>query len=145
MSMIDPFPKSSLPERNPITHEKHRQEVLWQITVPLVVGLTLVLLLLLGVIWSASGGSEQVSRWADVSLVFLSLQVLVIGLVLLVMLIGAAYVVTMLVRILPGYARMAQDFFLSVSIRVRQGSDKAVEPFLRYHSFIASVRALFRR
>jgi hypothetical protein len=138
-------PASTIPEPNPITRERHRREVLLQITLPLGIGVLLILILMLGVIWAGANGVGSVSQWADVALIWLILQALVIGLVFLVMLAGMAYAVTMLLGVLPGYARKVQDFFLLVSVRVRQGSDTAVEPFLRYYSFKASIRALFRR
>jgi hypothetical protein len=49
-----------------------------------------------------------------------------------------------LLPLIPPYARFAQDWFAYVTFRVRGVADKSVEPFLRMHSFVASVRA-FRR
>jgi FlaA1/EpsC-like NDP-sugar epimerase len=142
---MEPQPVHTVPEPNPVTRKKHRREVFYQITLPLGIGLVVIVFLMIIVVLSTVKGQESVSQWADVALIWLILQSLVIGLVFLVMLAGMVYAVTMLLSVLPGYAHLVQDFFRLVSIRVRQGSDKAVEPILRLSSFKASVRALFRR
>ncbi|MEJ2708752.1 MAG: hypothetical protein P8074_14145 [Anaerolineales bacterium] len=135
-------PYSTLPERNPETHEAHRREVLWQVMVPLIVG---VLVLLALAVLSATGGTEQVSRWGDVSLIWLILPMLLVALIFLVITAGLAYGVIWLVRVLPGYARQLQALFETLAVKVKQVSDLAAEPFIRIHSFMAGMQVLFNR
>jgi hypothetical protein len=134
-------PYSTLPERNPVTHKAHRREVLWQVTVPLIIG---VLVLLALAVLSAMGGTDQVSRWGDVSLIWLILPSLLVALIFLVITAGLAFGVIWLVRVLPGYARQLQALFETVTVKVKQISDLMVEPFLRIQSFIAGVQTLMR-
>ena len=96
--------------RNPKTHAKHRREVLWQITIPLLV----VLLLLLGlvglVIWSSVQADPEVSRWANVSLVWLVVPVIILSFIFLLLLSAITFGVIKLIQVLPGYARLADRY-----------------------------------
>jgi len=138
-------PKFQVPERNPATHAIHRREVFWQITFPLIIALLLILGLVGVVIFAGFQGLGEVSRWADVSLIWLLLPALVVVLVMLLMLSGVVYLITRLLAILPGYARLAQDFFYLVQVRVKSISDKLVEPVLKLRSFKAGADALRRK
>jgi hypothetical protein len=138
-------PKFQVPERNPATHAIHRREVFWQITFPLIIALLLILGLVGVVIFAGFQGLGEVSRWADVSLIWLLLPALVVVLVMLLMLSGVVYLITRLLAILPGYARLAQDFFYLVQVRVKSISDKLVEPILKLRSFKAGADALRRK
>ena len=71
MNAYPPSPERKLPERNPVTHQKHRQEVLRQITLPLLLGLAVLLTLAILVVITGFQGGEQVSIWADISTVWL--------------------------------------------------------------------------
>lgn len=133
-------PAFILPERNPVTHAKHRREVLLQITVPLVIGGLLILLAVIGVIWTAAGAGESVSRWADISLMWLITPTLVFALLGVLVFSALVYLVTRLLMVLPGYARLAQDWFTMVSARVHKLCDQAAEPFLKAHSASAGAR-----
>ncbi|MEW5867851.1 MAG: hypothetical protein AB1894_01135 [Chloroflexota bacterium] len=138
MDEIAPRP---LPERNPITHAKHKHEVLWQITVPLGVGV----LVLVGLaIAMGFGSAEQHSRWADISLIWLISPMLIVALLFLVILAGLTYGLIVLIQILPPYARQVQDFFVLLSIQVGKLGDKLVDPVLRIRAFKASFQTLTR-
>jgi len=138
-------PKFILPERNPATYAAHRREVFWQITFPFILALIILLGLVAGVILAGYQGMEAVSRWADVSLIWLLLPLLIVLLVTLVVLSGVVYLITKLLGVIPGYARIAQDFFLLIQARVKSISDKLVEPILKLHSFKAGVGALRKK
>ena len=128
-------------ERNPVTHKAHRREVLWQITVPLVVGIVAVLAL---AFLAARGATNDVSRWADISLIWLILPTLLIAFIFLIVVGAIAFGIVWLVRKLPVPARRAQDLVASLGARVGKITDAAVEPILRAQSFSASLQALRR-
>lgn len=138
---MNDFRPAKLRERNPLTHARHRREVFWQITLPLLLGLVL----FVGVsVLSALGNSGEVSRGADVALIWLILPLLVVGLIFLVVLAGLTYGLVFLIRGIPGYARQAQDLVALVADKTRQLGDAAVEPIYRLESFMAGVRAAQR-
>ena len=79
-------------------------------------------------------------RLANVSQMWLLGPVLVFLLLTLLVLAGLAYLFTKLLGVLPGYMRLAQDFMALAALRVRHVLDAAVEPVLKAKSFTASAR-----
>ncbi len=138
---MDAYEPKELPERNPVTYERHRKEVMWQILVPVIIGAVIVLAL---AILAATRTDAQVSKGADVSVIWMITPMLIITLIFLVLLGALIYAVMSLLGILPGYARLVQDYFNAVRVQVGIVSDKAVEPVLRMESIKASLRALGR-
>jgi hypothetical protein len=138
-------PKLVLPERNPLTHAAHRREVFWQITFPLILTLVILLGLIAFVIYSGFQGSGSVSRWADVSLIWLLVPALVVMFVMLVILIGLVYLVSKLLGVFPGYARLVQNYFYLVQVKAKSIADKLVEPVLKIRSFKAGADVLHRK
>ena len=138
-------PKFVLPERNPVTHAAHRREVFWQITFPLILALLILLGLAGFVIYAGFQGSANVSRWADVSLIWLLMPAVFVTLVVLIILTGVVYLVSKLLGVLPGYARLVQNFFYLAQVRIKSIADKAVEPVLKLRSFKAGADVLRRK
>ncbi len=130
-------------ERNPITREAHRRQVLWQITLPFGVGLFLILALAALTILSAVGGGEVVSRWADISLIWLILPMFFFTLIFLAIVSGLVYLVVKLIGVFPIYAFKAQGFFASLQEKIRSASDKAAQPVIKVGGFWAGVRKFF--
>jgi len=131
-------------DRNPITHKTHRKEVFWQVTFPLIVGIVFALGLSVWTIVGAVKGSLA-SRAADISLMFLILPTMLLGLILFAIIASLAYAVIWLNNNTPSFTRQVQDRFEQVRDGVRNGSDKLVEPVIRYKSRIASLEALKRK
>jgi len=130
---------------NPTTQRKHRQEVLLQITLPLVVGALIILVITIGVVIAGMRGTGDVGRWAGISLIWLVVPAMFFTFIFLVVMGALVYGLARLIGILPGYTRIVQDFFIMISGRVRQVADAAVEPVLRAKSYRASLRALRRK
>ncbi len=133
------------PPRNPLTHAAHKREVFWQITVPLVLCTLVCVGMTALVVWSAAVGNPEVSRWADVSLIWLSPPIVIGSLVMLVLVGGLAFGIFKLIQVLPPYARLVQDFFLRLHVRVRQVCDRAVKPFIQAGGASAAARELRRQ
>jgi len=130
------------PPPNPVTMANHRKQVLWQITVPLLVMVFLCLGLTGLTIWSAVGSSEPVSRWADVSFIWLTPPIILGALITLIIVGGLAYGVYYLVQVLPPYTRLTQDFFGRVQAKTRQISDQLVQPVIRSKGASAGAKEL---
>lgn len=134
-------PTQPLPERNPRTHAAHRRDVLYQITLPFLIMLLVLILLMAAVIWSSVQGSAEISRWADVSLIWLVAPNLIIAFLQLILLAAATYGVIRLIEALPPYFRIAQDFMLLVKARTRQAANKVTEPLLKAEETVAYLKA----
>jgi hypothetical protein len=137
---MDEKPQFVLPERNPQTHAAHRRDVLRQITLPLVIGSLLLVACMALVIIAAAGGNGEVRRWADVSLVWLILPALFFALLMLGLLIGITYLVSKLLGVLPGYARLVQDGYTALTGKVMHLSDALILPVLKLKGWAAAGR-----
>jgi len=143
--MANDLPQPPFRERNPITHQIHKREVFWQITVPVVIGAVIVLAIASMVILATATGSGNVSDWADASLILMIVPTMLMVFILMLILAGLIYLITRLLGVSPFFFRRIQDFFFLASLRVGKAADAATEPFLRGHAFMASLRALGRQ
>jgi len=137
MNTMDTSNRHNLPERNPKTYAVHRRQVFWQVTLPLVVGILLVLGTIVLIILSATQPVTDLDRWADVSLVWLILPSLFFALILLIILVGVVYAITVIFRLVPRYARVVQLYFELGKDKVSHISNRVVEPILKMHSIWA--------
>ena len=140
MRGMDSQKKSLLLERNPKTHAEHKREVFWQITVPLVVGLLVILAAVGAIIFSAVQPVTDVGRWAGVSLIWLIIPSLFFAFILLVLLAGLIYAITYLLRLVPHYALIIQMFIEQTKNKVGQLLNLPTEPILRINSIWAAIR-----
>ena len=137
---MDDFNALPPPVRNPITHEKHRREVFWQITLPLTVGILCVLLLAMLAIFGAS--AVQAGKLADISLIWLIVPTIFFSLIFLVILAGFVYAITRLLQALPLFAVQTHDVIFLFGLKVKQVGDAVVGPILKVHSFMARLEYL---
>ena len=135
-SRSNPLP----PERNPRTHAEHKREVFWQITLPLLIGVLLILAAIAAIIFSSIQPVTDLQRWADVSLIWLILPSLVISLLGLIVLVGLVFAVTFLLHRIPSIARTIQLYFELAREKINQLSNKLTDPFVRLNGFWAAVR-----
>jgi hypothetical protein len=128
-------------ERNPLTHQKHRREVLWQITIPLGLGLLVILTM---AILAAASTASQASHWADISLIWLITPTLLFTLITLAILAALIYGLVRLILVLPFYTYRLLNWLNLFGSRVKQLGNKAVEPVLRVQALGSSVKTLGR-
>lgn len=141
-------PLKPLPPRNPVTTRKHRREVFWQITLPLLLGLFLIVALMVLAALQAAGSVNFSRRFADISLLWLIAPNLFLSLLNLALLVGLAAAATLLLHKLPPYARLAQDAFARLALKTGQICDRIVEPVLRgkgASTLVSSVQSVLRR
>lgn len=135
-------PEPPVLERNQATHQVHRHEVLWQITIPLVVGLVLVLALMVLAVAAPAGTASQL---ADISLIYLIGPSLIFGLISLLLLAGSIYLIVRLIQQLPFISYRVQNFFWLANARIRDIDDRLVAPFIRMKSSASAARTFRRR
>jgi len=124
--------------------KKIRREVFWQITLPLLLGVLLILGLGTWTIFtSVQGGS--VRQAADTSLIFLLIPNMAMAVIPLAVFAGLAYGVIWMNKNFPAYLHQAQDAFIKVRDGVRQGADKLVEPVLKFKSKMAALDVMKRK
>jgi uncharacterized membrane protein YhdT len=137
---MDTQNRSSHLARNPKTHAEHKREVFWQITLPLLIGILLLLAAVAAIILSATQPVTDLGRWADVSLMWLILPSLFFALILLISLIGFVYLISYLLRLIPRYALIVQHYFELTKNKVSLLTNLSIEPIFRMRSIWAAVR-----
>jgi hypothetical protein len=144
-------PPSKLP-RNKSTEAIHNRETLVQIYIPMIAGVLLVVAvgLVAGIASAANGAVGRL--WADISLVFVIVQMLVLLLPVLIVMVGLVIGVWYLVKILPPYMKVAQDYIVLFGRKVEQAAQLAVKPVIQTKSavagadnFIQKIRKFFQR
>lgn len=134
-----PLPAPKPPRgRNPRTQAKIRRDVIWQMAVPL--GLAVVAAITLAVLVVLPGGAAARSPWADVSLIFLSLPTIVAGLITAVVVWALVAGLVYVLRELPPFFKLVQDFMAVVSYRVQTGADKVSSVFLSIRAVAAGAQ-----
>lgn len=128
------------PVRNPQTEALHKREVLLQITVPLIVGVSVFVGFVFLAIFASAGAKSQ---GADVALMWLLCMPMLFTLLASVLMGALVYGLWRLLAILPSSMFQVQNFFYKVQGFVRMFADKLVEPFLKANSASASASALW--
>jgi predicted PurR-regulated permease PerM len=113
--------------------------VLWQVILPVVLGLIFCLALSFITMRMTD---DQASTWADISTIWLIIPALIVSLISAIFMAAAIYATVWLIRELPFYFYQAHSWLRMLNLQVNRVGDKVVEPFLRAHSFSASVRKL---
>ena len=135
------YPPQQQPELpvNLETKERHRREVWWQITLPLIFGVILIAVLVFAIIRTGVGDT---SVWADVSLIWVIIPLIFAALIPLVILLGIAFGLTWLIKNTPPYAFQVQDAFDRLEAGVSRVMDRVTEPILRINSELARLKAI---
>lgn len=139
------YPPPSLLERNPVTYEIHRREVFRQITIPLVIGLLILLVACFSVVFFSVKGTLDTARLADVSVIWLIVPSMLAVLVFTLLFGGIAYGLVWVIVKLPPLFLKIFNFIVRVGEIVKKVTNTAVEPILKVESAKASWRALTRR
>ncbi len=106
----------------------HRRQVAWQIILPVILAVLLVVAAAVLVSLAAANGTGDIARWAEISTIWLVIPFIFIGLVVLALLIALAYLTGLAADFIPPYTRKAQVFFLQVEAGVIRGAGFARRP-----------------
>jgi hypothetical protein len=136
MSDLDPTPY--LP-RNPAVHKRHRKEVRWQITIPVIAVAVILGVFAILAVFLPPGTA---SMWADISLIWLIIPALFFAFIGMVVLGGLAYLTIRLIAFLPYQFYRLQMLLLKVNRGVRTIGDKAAAPIIKVNAWKASFDAL---
>ena len=118
---------------------ERRDDWLW-IYLPFIIAI----LLLVGLCYViVREGFGTASAWADTSLTFMLIPVLIMGLIPLVLIGLMIYGIYKLITILPEAFQRARRFLGQVEDTVQEAGDTAARPFLVTQSFWAGVQAIF--
>jgi hypothetical protein len=142
---MDEHYKQIIPPKMLSPSARHRKQRLWQIWVPLIASMIIVLAL---VIWSIVGavqGSSQIERFGNLAAVWVIMPVLFSGFIMLVLVAGVAFGVIWLHRKMPGWMLKAQLFMLRVALTTRRAADRATQPVFAVNSVSSRAGTLWNK
>ena len=123
--------------------KKHRQQSLWQIWVPLLVLALIGLAAGILVIISSGGGGADVAHLADVSTIMIIVPILGIAIGALVVLGGMIYIVSYVLKKLPGVGAKVQAISTQVNSIITALSGSSVKPIMRMREGAAGLARFF--
>ncbi|HKJ26326.1 MAG TPA: hypothetical protein VJ965_01705 [Anaerolineales bacterium] len=137
-----PERKIELPEPNPITRANHQRAFFREVLLPIGLFLLVSITLVVVFIWQGIG---TVAAWSQIATIFLIIFWMLLALVLLAVLVGLVYLISYVLKVLPPYARLAQEGIETIQTQVEKGADITAKPVIQIKSFLAVVNAVFRR
>ena len=124
---------------------KHRRQVMRQVVLPVVLSA----LALVGmIVWVSIATFKQggdVGRWAAVSTIWVIIPTLLGGLVVLAILGGLIYGMARLLKALPYYTGIAQDYVVLARGYIVRGADMSVKPIVALNGWLQTAKAFFER
>ncbi len=135
--------KSSSKIKEP--EHRHHDQKLTQIFLPLLITTIVCLAGFLVLLLSTSGGTSSSLQWANISIMFLILPLLFLGIAVVVILILLGDLTRSWNQSLPPGLRNIRNRIIGFSLRVQQIAQKPAKPVIGIQSFWAAIKSLFVR
>jgi hypothetical protein len=137
--------KVNLPHPQHASYLAHRRQVIWQVILPMVLTVLLLIALVAWISLATFRGGADVSRWAAISTIWIVLPVLLAGLIVLIVLLGINYLVMRLRGITPTYTGLAQDYVFRGAAVVKRVTKAAVQPVFLIDRLVGNVKGFIGR
>jgi hypothetical protein len=137
--------KAKLPHPEHYSYMRHRKQRTTQIILPVVVAALLAFGMLSLLIVIATNGGGDVSRWAEISTIWLTIPVIVAGLIFLVILVALIYLMVLVMSYLPRYTGLAQDYVYLAQIYISRWADMAAKPIIALGGTFENIKTFFER
>jgi predicted PurR-regulated permease PerM len=122
-----------------IIKNAHQRQQIWQIFLPFVFVL---LIAAIFVILAIFAGTEEVSVWSAISLMFLLIPSMIVSLLVLFFLGVGVYGLGRVMKIIPKYTCQVQQKIKQIETEVRKVSNGVVKPFISIRSQAAGLNVL---
>ncbi len=137
--------KAVIPKPVHESYQRHRQQMVSQIILPMVL-VTILFLAVVGLlIATLVRGGGDIPRWAAVSTIWIVAPIIVVSLIFLAVLVALIYLLARLLGIIPIYTNKVQNFVQRLGDRIQHAADVPVKPVIFLDSIGASLKALFGR
>jgi hypothetical protein len=113
---------------------QHKQDVIWQIWIP--IGFGAVAVLTLGILSALSlqTGTDAAARWGHVATIWLILPFFLVGLMVFMLLTGTIVLVISAMGAVHEYAPLVQHYIQMIASRISGAADKTVQPVIQLRS-----------
>lgn len=137
--------KVSLPHPEHESYLRHRRQNLTQVLLPVILAAVLILAGALWLAFAAFKGGGDVTRWGEISAIWILLPLMFAALVFTALLAGLVYLMGRLLKILPGYTGQVHDIAFRVEGAIRRALDAGVKPVFALDEIGATLKALIGR
>jgi hypothetical protein len=137
------FDKNARPEH--YSYMRHRRQIVRQIILPVVLSAVLMIALIVWICLATFNQGGDVGRWAAISTMWIVTPVMFVGLIVLALLGGLIYLMIRILRGLPYYTGMAQDYVYIGQGYVKRFADMLVKPIIGLNGWIETIKEFFGR
>lgn len=124
------------------TFRRHRRQFLWQILLPVVMASVLILV---AAVFTGRSNTGQVRLWADISIVWLLIPLMLLGVFVFILLAGLIYLLSRLLKATPKHASRIQKFFWQVNQEARRATNLIIKPVMMLKRVAALLKSIFKR
>jgi hypothetical protein len=107
---------------------------------PMLIGIIILFAMLAFIFFSVRAGASDLSRYADVSLIWLIIPSLIIALIFLIFLAAFIYLIAVILRILPRYSHLILLYLEIGKYKLIHLSTRITDPIVKSKSIWAVVR-----
>ncbi len=119
------------------SYKKHRREVRNRIILPMLFATVLTIGLFVLVGYAAFGNGADVARWSAVATILMSLPALVVLLIIFALVVLMIYGMNRLLKSMPKYTGMVQDYAYYLSGRVVQINKQITAPVIQIKAWLS--------
>lgn len=123
----------------------HRRQVAWQVILPVVLAILVLIGLIYLVAWGTFGAGGDVGRWAAISTMWLTLPVMIGALIALAAMIAVTYLLGRLAALIPRYTYTAQRYAEQMEAGAKKVERIGHRPLLIFPELGRLIKAGFDR
>ncbi len=127
------------------SYQRHRRQVVWQIVVPVVVAALVIVAVLYLLVTAAFGGGGDVSRWAAISTIWLTLPVMIAAFLILAVLVAITVLLVKVQQFIPPYSRRLQRLAFRIDASAKRTAHIVRRPMLIFPELGGLIRRGMQR
>lgn len=134
---------NNLPRRPLADHpsyQRHRKQIWTQILLPILIAALVFVAFIIVTSLATFRGHGDVNRWASISIIWLILPVMIVGLILLVLFMALIYLMARIRVMIPPYSSQAQWFVYRIEAYVKHYALMFRKPTLALKELMRLVR-----
>ncbi len=134
--------KKTLPSfKKTVSYQAHRRDFIWQIIVPIMLALILVIA---ASVVAATSPAAAASLWADISIIWLLIPALFFAFILFIILGGLIYAMAMLLKVTPIYIHKLYGLIRLLTQKIENAADAIAKPIFFAEGISASIKKIFQ-
>ena len=134
--------KKTPPSHKTASYQAHRRDFIWQILVPIVIALLIMIAIS---IFVATGSKAAASLWADISMIWLLIPSLFLAFIFLIILGGIIYGMAMLLKATPIYSQKLYRLIRILTQKIENVADLTAKPIFFVEGISASIKRFFQQ